>query len=313
MAKLPITAPDPTLVAAEQAMERDSKPRHSNALGASWIGMECERAVWFKFHHTKMSKPDARALRLFEDGYAVEDVVIARLRKIDGLEIHDKNPHTNFQYGFSDFGGHFKGFYDFTALGLIQAPKTWHMGEVKASTKWADLDKAKLAVGEKSALLKWNPIYYAQAQINMHYEGMDRHYLIAASPGARDWTSVRTDYDPAHAMRLRAKAERVIFDSEAPARIGGPTDFRCRWCDYHAICHEQELPERACRGCIHATALREGGWKCEAGHAFGTVCGDHRYVPSMLNGEQTDVRGGNVVYRMRNGGEYVDGGGQEAD
>ena len=307
MAKLPQGVIDPTLAAADAAMEASNRPRHPVALGASWIGNPCERAVWLKFRHAKLVAPDAKSLKLFADGYAVEDVVIARLRAISGIEVHDKDPATGRQYGFSAFGNHMRGLYDFTIKGLIQAPSTWHMGEVKASTKWADLDKAKLAVGEKSALLKWNPIYYAQAQINMHYESMERHYLVAASPGARDWTSVRTDYDPAHAMRLRAKAERVIFGSEAPARIGGPTDYRCRWCDYRAICHEQELPERACRGCIHATALREGGWKCEAGHAFGSVCGDHRYVPSMLNAEQTDVRGGNVVYRMKDG-EYVDEG-----
>lgn len=310
MPKLPTSAIDPTLSAANEAMVRANKPRHSNALGASWIGMACERAVWFKFHHAKLVAPDARALKLFEDGYAVEDVVVARIAAVPGVEWHARDGVK--QYGFSDFGGHHRGYYDGVVRGLLQAPATWHIGEVKASAKWADLDKSKAKVGEKSALLHWNPIYYAQAQVYMHAEGLTRHYLVAASPGARDWTSVRTDYDPAAALRLRAKAERVIFGNAPAERIGEADSFACRFCDFHGLCHGSELPDRECRGCIHATALREGGWKCEAGHAFGTVCGDHRYVPSMLNGEQTDMRDGNVVYQMKDG-EYVDCGGQEAD
>ena len=311
MAKLPITAPDPTLVAADAAMVAGQDRYKRKYLGMSAIGDPCERKLWYSFRHAKTSSFDAVTLKRFEDGHRTEDLLIARLRKIDGLEIHDRD-HNNpsRQIGVSDFGGHFSGHLDFVVQGLIQAPKTWHVGEVKCSEKWTDIAKFKASVGEKNTLLKFSETYYGQAQCYMHYLGLERHWTVVASPGGRQWDACRTDYDPAHAMRLRAKAERVIFGSDAPSRIGGPTDYRCRFCDFRAICHEQELPERACRGCIHATALREGGWKCEAGHAFGTVCGDHRYVPSMLNGEQMDVRGGNVVYRFRkdDGGEYVDRG-----
>lgn len=299
---------DPTLQAADAALVRASKQRKPNSLGASWIADECERRIFLKFRHAKMEAFEPVTLKRFEDGHRTEDLVIARLKAVEGLEWHDKNPETNWQYGFSDFGGHFKGFYDGVVLGLLQAPRTWHIGEVKASEKWDGLDKAKAKLGEKNALAEWNYGYYIQAQLYMHYEGVTRHYMVAASPGGRFWTSARTDADSVVALRYRAKAERIIFTDEAPERIGDATDWRCRWCHLAGICHGRELPERACRNCIHASPLREGGWHCAAGHGFGGMCSEHRYLPSMLNAEQLDVvNGGDVVYRWRiDGGEYVD-------
>jgi len=305
MVKLPDMG-DLTLAAADAALVAAAKNRYSNSLGASWVNGPCERQSWYKLRHVRMPVFDAAALKRFEDGHAVEAAVIRRLRlAITWLDI---DPETNWQYGFSDFGGMFKGFYDGLCQGLIQAPTKWHVGEVKASAKWADLGKAVAKVGEKNGLLEWNPVYYGQAQLYMHYTGFDRHYMVAASPGAREWTSCRTDYDPVYAMKLRAKAERIIFSESAPPRIADtPTSFGCRFCDFADICHGEALPNRECRSCVHITPHRDGrGWVCERGKPL-VPCEEHRYNPSMLNMQQTDVRSdGAVVYRMKNGGEYVD-------
>jgi hypothetical protein len=249
---------------------------------------------------------DAPALKRFEDGHHSEDVAVRRLKAV--IEVHERDPETGGQYGFSDFGGMFKGFYDGLCRGLVQAPAKWHVLEIKASMKWNDLDKAANRVGPKNALAEWNPTYYGQAQLYMHYTGFDRHYTVVVSPGARDWTGCRTDYDPVFAMRLRAKAERIIFSEEAPARIADtPTSFACRFCDFADICHGDALPNRECRNCMHVTPDRTKGWTCALGKPL-VPCGEHRYNPTALNMTQTDVREGVVVYRMKDGGEYVDDG-----
>lgn len=313
MAKIPAIG-DPTLEAADRALVANTKSRKPNSLGASWIGHECERHIWLKFRHAGTEQFEPVTLKRFEDGHRTEDLVIARLKAVEGLEWYDRDDNGQ-QFGFSDFGGHFKGFYDGVVRGLIQAPKTWHVGEVKASEKWDGLTKAKAKMGEKSALLGWNPGYYAQAQLYMHYECVDRHYTVAASPGGRFWDSCRTDADPVAAMKLKAKAERIIFSDEAPPRIGDATNFACRWCHFAPICHEQALPDRECRSCLHSTALREGGWSCALGHEFGTACSDHRWLPSMLNAVQVDVvNGADIVYQWRSNGEgWVDDGPNSKD
>lgn len=305
----------PSLSAADQAVVDGQERRRRNYLGMSAIGGACERALWYGFRWAARPAFDAATLKRFEDGHASEAVAIKRLRAIPGIELHDLDEDGE-QFGFKDIGGHFSGHMDGVALGLIQAPKTWHVVEIKASEKWQDLDKARKKVGEKHALAEWNAVYYAQAVLYMDYAGIDRHYLVCVSPGARRWTAVRTDADPAFALILKAKAERIIFTDAAPNKIGEATSFACKWCDWFGICHEGAMAERNCRTCLHAEPLRDGdaSWRCaEFGHELSRTdqeagCPSHRFLPDLVPGEQIDADQHRITYRMTDGSTWIDAG-----
>lgn len=304
---------DPTLAAADRALEQAQERRHRSHLGMSQIGRPCDRELFYSFRWVQQPNFDAATLKRFEDGHRTEDLVIARLQATPGIELHAVHEETGEQFRFEDFGGHFSGSCDGAVLGLLQAPKTWHIYEGKCSEKWADLDKAKKKVGEKAALAEWNPTYYAQAVLYMHYAGLDRHYLVCSSPGGRRETSVRTEADPVRAETLRNRAERIIFTDEAPPRIGDATNFQCRLCDFSGICHEQAGAERNCRTCLAVSVERDGIWRCtKFGHTLSKEdqeagCGSHRYLPSLVPWEQIDTRGEDIVYDRPNG-EWIDAG-----
>jgi hypothetical protein len=317
MVALPDT-PCPTLAHADAALESAQERRRRGYLGMSAIGAECERALWYGFRWAARAKFDALTLKRFADGHASEAVAIDRLKATPELIVHDIDEDGE-QFGFKDIGGHFSGHMDGVCLGLIQAPKTWHVLEIKSSEKWDALDKAKRKVGEKNALAEWNAVYYAQAVLYMDYAGLDRHYMVCTSPGARRWTAVRTNADPVFAGILKAKAERIIFNDHAPKRIGDATSFACKWCDWKAICHEGEAAERNCRTCLHSEPLREivpgvGNWQCaHHGHGLSKAdqergCPDHRYLPSLVPGDQTDADETGVTYRMADGSTWTDRG-----
>lgn len=303
----------PTLAAADTALEDGQDTRRRAYLGMSAIGGACERALWYGFRWAFAVRFDATTLKRFADGHASETVAVQRLKATPGLEVHDTDERGE-QFGFKDLGGHFSGHMDGVILGLAQAPKTWHVLEIKASEKWADLDKARKKVGEKHALAEWNPVYYAQAVLYMDYAGLDRHYLVCVSPGARRWTAVRTNADPAFATMLKAKAERIIFTDQAPKRIGGPEGFACRFCDFARVCHDGEMAQRSCRTCLNVTPQRDGEWKCEKfGHCLSRTdqevgCAEHRFLPDLVPGEQVDASDWGITYRMRDGAEWVDRG-----
>ncbi|MES2782982.1 MAG: oxidoreductase [Pseudomonadota bacterium] len=303
---------DASLAAADLALVNSQEKRFRSYLGMSQIGAECSRQLFYSFRQVQRPAFDAATLKRFADGHASELVAVARLGEIEGIELHAVDDAGE-QFGFKDLGGHFSGHMDGVILGLLQAPKTWHVLEIKASAKWADLDKAKKKFGDKNALREWNATYYAQAVLYMDYAGLDRHYTVVVSPGAREWTSVRTDADPAHAAVLKAKAERIIFTDTAPDRIGDSTNFKCRWCDFANICHEGDMAERNCRTCMNAEVLREGGWRCaQFGHELDKAaqelgCEHHRFLPSLVPGEQIDAGPWGVKYNM-GGSEWVDAG-----
>jgi hypothetical protein len=315
MAELPTPA-DPTLEAVDRALEalgRSRPPRPH--LGMSKAGKECPRATWYGFRWATAPDFDAATLKRFEDGHRGEDLMAERLRLVDGLMLVTHDPDSGRQWSFSDHGGHFQGSIDGAVLGLIQAPKTWHLWEHKQVGEKAldELEKLKRTYGEKAALKRWRSVYYAQAVLYMHYAGLDRHYLTAASPGGRRVVSVRTEADETEAQRLIAQAKRIIDAQHPPEKISERPDWwQCRMCDHWSVCHGGQLPQANCRTCLHATPV-ENGWHCARWDAPLSVeeqrqgCPAHLYIPSLVPGEQEDAGGDWVSYRMPDGSIWTDG------
>jgi len=262
MVKIPTKRSDPTLDAMNAALENTQQYRRGY-LGMSGIGDECERKQQLQFRWADQPKFDAKTLKRFADGHASEAVMVARLKQTPGITLIDLDPETGRQWGFSDFGGHFRGHMDGHIEGLLQAPVTPHVFEHKCSEKTGALEKL-VAVNEKTALAQWNETYYAQAVLYMDYGGYSRHYMTCSTPGTRDETSCRTNADPVAASRYKAKAERVIFSEDKLPRVNENKEFyKCRWCDFSAVCHNEKPVAKNCRTCAFVTAKRDGTWFCE--------------------------------------------------
>ena len=329
MAKLPaITPPDPTLEAVDRAIEaRAAEELPRPYLGMSQIGEPCERRLWYSFRWAVSNPLPAAALYRIEDGHRTEELIASRLRMAPGVKLYTVDPSTGQQIACTDHGGHFRGHLDGVVLGLAQAPKTWHVWECKATgeDKQAKLAKLKAERGEKAALAEWDPVYWAQAQVYMHYHGMSRHYLTCASPGGRTVVSVRTDADRDAAERLRTKALRVITSSEPLPRLSeDPAWYQCKFCPTSAVCRGQKLPAVSCRTCAHATPEIASGptgsaagaarWSCARWNedipldAQRTGCPEHRYIPALITfAEQTDADAAAnwIEYRMPDGRAFV--------
>ena len=134
MAPLPDT-PSPTRDAIFASYEADRDDGFRPHLGASQIGKACERALWYDFRWVTRSGFPGRILRLFETGQLEEARIVRNLRRI-GATVLEVDPETGRQWRVEAHGGHFGGSLDGVALGLPEAPKTWHVLEFK--THWAE-------------------------------------------------------------------------------------------------------------------------------------------------------------------------------
>lgn len=307
---------DPTLLALDEALEKAQRLQRRYYLGASAIGESCERKLWLNFRWAKRSFIEAAGIRRIEDGHRGETVLAGWLRLIPGVDLStEKEPGA--QHNFVDFGGHFRGNCDGLITGLLQSPKRLHVWECKVvnEQKHKKLHALKMSKGEDNALLEWDPIYYAQAQIYMHYFKADRHYLTAGSPGLRDLVSVRTPYVQADAEKFIAKAKRIIFSNRPASKISeNPAWYECKFCSFHGMCHNGELPrDKSCRTCMYSTPTPEGTWKCEkhdyllTDDAQARGCGDHLFHPDLVPGEQTDYGEGWVEYTLSDESKWLDG------
>lgn len=240
MVAVPQTHTDPTLDAMRAICKQmgNTKERR-DYLGASLIGNECSRQIWYEYVGAEKADFEAETLWNFERGHREEDILIDRLRLVPGIEIWTKD-NDGKQYGFSDLDGKFRGHVDGFVRGLLQAPKTVHVLEIKSSghKKFGEFKKSKEKFGDKLALKNWNMNYWVQAQIYMLEFKLERHYTIVGLAGCTDMESCRTEFDRDIALHYKDRANMIINSKTPPSRISEKSDyFQCKWCSFAKVCH----------------------------------------------------------------------------
>jgi len=304
----PLPAPSsPTVEAIYSAYETAQGDGYREHLGFSGIGATCDRSIWYSWRWATQARHTGRLLRLFETGNLAESRFVADLRRI-GVTVLDVDPDTGRQWKLRDGSGHCGGSMDAVAIGFPEAPKTWHVCEFKTHNS-KSFAKLKADGVEKS-----KPLHYAQMQGYMHLAGMERAFYLAVNKDTDELHAERIRYDAEAALRIMAKAERIIGAAQPPARISqDPSWFECRWCQHAPVCHEGALPERHCRSCLHSTPVADGRWSCERQQHGLDVreqrqgCAAHLYIPGLVAGEQVDAGEDWVSYRLRDGQEWRDG------
>lgn len=256
---------DPTLEAMIKAVEDNQQFENRDYLGASLIGDECSRKIWYNVNGYPRRKSKAIGLLAADSGYYAEDKTAERLRMVEGVELHT-HMNNGEQYGwhrkvkleyprevidpktgdksYQEYG-EIAGHYDGLIRGILQAPNTIHIWEHKDKDhkKFADFQNKKGKFGEKNVLKEWDWKYYGQAQMNMHMARLDgeqinRHYMTVSYAGGRKYDSCRTEYDPAFAESLYNKAIKILNADKPLPRLSEKPDFYlCRFCDFRKECH----------------------------------------------------------------------------
>lgn len=304
MAELPVTS-CPTRDAIFAAYEADTSDGFRSHLGASLIGKECERALWYDFRWTTKAKFPGRVLRLFETGHLAEARLVQNLRRT-GATVLEVDPETGRQFRVQAHGGHFGGSLDGVALNLLEAPKTWHVLEFKTHSAKSFADLAAKRVRQSK------PQHFAQMQIYMSLTGLTRALYVAVNKDNDDLYIERVELDTVVSARLLEKAQRVIFAATPLPRISeDPSWYQCRLCDHADVCHGKQAAEINCRTCLHATPI-DGGWYC-ARHNKSltevdqrTACERHLYLPPLVPGRQVDAGEGWVEYEFADGVRWRD-------
>ena len=222
----------------DQGMQREAAqqpPRHY--LGASRVGIACERALQFEYAKAPVDpgrEHPGRLLRIFERGHLIEAAMIRWLRAA-GFDLRTEDEHGR-QFGFSSAGGRLAGHVD----GVIVAgpagfdyPLLWE-NKCTGAKSWRELRKAKLA--------KARPVYAAQVALYQAYMGLHEAPALFTAVNA-DTMEIHAEavpFDAPLAQRMSDRAVRVIDATEAgellPRTFHDPTHFECRACAWQDRC-----------------------------------------------------------------------------
>lgn len=301
---------DPLVAGIYAAYEKAGEAEKQRTyLGASIIGKECARSLWYAFRWAAKEKFDGRMLRLFQSGHLAEPRFVADLRAI-GCTVFDVDPATGKQFGFADHGGHARGHMDGCAKGVPGGGAKYHVVEFKThSTK-------SFSTLKKDGVKKAKPEHFAQMTWYMGQSGMDRALYLAVNKDTDELYSERITFDTIEYAKIQQRFESIIFAAEPPPKISDdPKYYICNMCSQKAVCHGHKVPAKTCRSCCHSTPEREGDarWSC-AKHPDGrnssipvdvqrAGCPQHLPLPFLVTyADATDAGEGWIEFNRKDNG-----------
>lgn len=211
----------------------NAKQKRRNYLGASRLGVECMRQLWFEHNVPEKAKPfSGRVLRRFRFGHMQEDETAMWLWNA-GFNLVTINSVTGEQFGFMDSDAPIGGHTDGKILGgpaSLPYPLLWEH-KIMKSTSWNKL--------VKDGVEKSHPVYYAQCVIYMEKEELGACLFTTLNSDTSELHFELIQANAGHANALLERGRKIVTASseyDMPRIASVETDFRCRWCSFNAHC-----------------------------------------------------------------------------
>jgi hypothetical protein len=283
-----IETPDVTLQQLIDRAHEAKREEPRDYMGASELGTECERALWYGFRWARKPHAEGRMMRIWRTGHRSEEAVIADLEAI-GIRVQRQQEEVS-------FGGHILGHIDGTAIGVPGAEKTEHLLELKTANR-KRFDKL-----EKEGVKTAEPRYWVQLQLYMLGLKLTRALFVSRCKDDERLYSERVHFEREPAEAWLERGHRVSLMSDAPPRIDErPTFYKCKMCDFQDLCHKAKSTDAVnCRTCAHSTPLMSlnvppMAWRCEKWDALIPVenqregCPAHVLHPAMVRVEMESI------------------------
>ena len=191
-------------------------------IGASLIGSDCLRQIWYELQGADSELPEPRVKRIFEVGHRLEAMLIDLLRA-NGVDVSTMSE----TFEAKDVP-YFKGHVD------AYLPRYKAILEIKT----AKASSFKVLV--KKGVRGWYPDYYAQIQSYMGMAGIELTCLLAINKDDCDVYDEWVKFDVEYYNELVAKAKMIGEANIPPPRISGnPGWYFCKLCKYNGVCHDK--------------------------------------------------------------------------
>lgn len=227
-------------------------------MGASLIGGECGRAIWYGWRWVTKPHFSGRILRLFNRGHLEEGRIIALLLMI-GVQVYQQDENGK-QFRISHAGGHFGGSGDGVAIGVPDLdPGTACLLEFKTHG-----DKSFQEVSNKGVReAKFE--HYVQMNTYMRKMGLAMALYVAVNKNTDAIHMELVVLDIETADQFLQRGETLIGMPAPPKKLNeSPGFWKCRMCDHRGVCHSLPgyTPERNCRTCAYSAPADGGQWVC---------------------------------------------------
>lgn len=275
---------------------------HRTHLGASLIGHECKRYLWYVFRWVHHHEHSGRMQRLFNRGHREEARFIEWLEGI-GAQVWYENREGLMFHPESD--SYFLGEADVDGMCVEITEQSQNYKHHIAMAKTHGIEFPQYRVsgsgghfgGSLDAIIKLperygipgpilgefktngtgpgfnkllsggmqieKPQHYAQTCTYGKFYNLDYALYMNINKNDDDIHVEIVKLDHKIGAHMFAKAEIVITSQTPPPRLSDNATFQtCKYCDFHKVCHEEAPVEKNCRSCKNAKPIDNAEWFC---------------------------------------------------
>jgi hypothetical protein len=260
---------------------RSDEDAFRSHLGASIIGRECARDIWYTWRWVTKKIFSGQMLLLFNRGHLEEGRFIALILTI-GCQVYQQDENGK-QFRISFANDHGGGSGDGVVIGLPDlSPGQPALGEFKthneksfhklAGDNWrAHLDYAfgqskKAEQFSGAGVKEAKPDHYTQMQMYMRKMQIAVCLYVAVNKNTDDIYCELVAADSRYADQFIERGEKLVSLNNPPKRLSeSPGYWKCKFCDHIGVCHLGAIPERNCRTCAFGSPVTGepgGKWVC---------------------------------------------------
>jgi hypothetical protein len=210
----------------DKVANKNKAEQNRSYIGASSIGSDCYRRIWYEYQNTTTNIIPAKSQRIFMVGKKLENMILDLLdqTKLTVVRPHAQNHYLEY---FDDDHPFIRGHCD----AIILNPET--ILEIKTA-KDASFKKFK-----KESLRKWNPQYYDQLQTYMGMSKIKKAIILVFNKDNSEFWDEEVKFDAARYETLKQKAIMIAESKIPPPKINGsPLFYLCRTCKFREECHK---------------------------------------------------------------------------
>lgn len=214
------------LISESISKQEHEEPRRY--IGASSIGKECNRAIWYGLHNIQGKAISSQLRTTFKIGKILENMILDDVDLL-GFDLERPEEINNYLFCRNEDLQIFQGHMDAILYLNRNNPVVLEVKTCKNSSFNSFKDKG---------LRGWSETYFAQLQSYMGMAGITSSCLLALNKDTSEYHHEWVDYDEHYYKELVVKAHNIFVAKEAPERINkSPLYWVCAACRFKEACH----------------------------------------------------------------------------
>lgn len=217
-----------------EAIQKQLPDEPRQYIGASSIGRECSRAIWYEYHKMIGTDFSSKLKTTFKIGKLLEGMILDDVDLL-GFELERPAEINNYLFCRDESMQIFQGHMDSILYLNRDNPVILEIKTCKNSS---------FNSFKKDGLKIWSQTYFAQLQAYMGMTDIHHACLLALNKDTSEYHHEWVDYDDIYYHELREKALIISSCETPPEQINrSPLYFVCAGCRFKTICHGNKEDE----------------------------------------------------------------------